>query len=195
MKNIKPKAGQIGFSRSKSPLSFSIRLFQWIYKFLWTKRRNNKIWAHAFLVIELYDEIYVCEANQKAIIDGYDKKKWVAEVFINKWEYTPYGMGDVECEFIEPIEPWSKDKLKQITAIAKKYVGTPYGYEDIGCQLYRTFTDKWLGHNGTAAEKEVICCELVATIINKIKKYFDDPASINLVELRNNKHFKKALSI
>jgi len=181
---------KIGFSKSDSLLSKSIRSFMWVYTKFYLKKPTDKIWGHVWGKFPLYNATYVLEANSKAIHEKWFTNPFTGTVYyhnvykncvkITKWEYTEYYRNEVEWETKSLKTPLTDAQLHLLTQLALYFEGRPYDNSEILCQIVKSITGKEIGKEGEAAEHEVICSELWSTILNHIIKYFSkNPAKDN----------------
>lgn len=187
--------GLIGFSTGDSTLSKTIRKAQSIWVNLYqNKDEDKKIWNHVFMTVKRFGQIYVIEADLKVMkIRGI--YKWKPITKMTKWELTEYARGKVEYCFKEPIKPWSKEELLQLSELAEKYEGRPYEKVNVGFhQVIKTITNKWIGKTGLSAEFAFICCELVGTMCHHVRNnWFPDCAELNVMELFLDSELKDAI--
>jgi hypothetical protein len=178
------KAGLIGFSHGETFLAKGIQLFQKIWLTLWDKKdKNSPIWNHVFMTIEMFNKIYVLEANQKVVFEK-GKWKYKPQVKITQWECSDYAKSKVKFAFKEPVVSWTPEELFMMTKIGRLFEGRPYDKINIPEQIVKSLTNVWIGKMGTAAEMEFICCEVVATILHHIRpELFKNCASINVMEV------------
>jgi hypothetical protein len=188
------REGLIGFSTGDSTLSKTIRKAQSIWVNLYSNKDEGKpIMNHVFMTVKRFGKIYVIEADLKVVnVNG--KYKWKPVVKMTKWEQTEYARGKVEYCFKEPIKPWSKEELLQLSELAEKYEGRPYEKVNVAFhQVIKTFTNRWIGKTGLTAELAFICCELVGTMCHNVRNYwFPNCAELNVMELYLDNDLKDA---
>jgi hypothetical protein len=196
-----PQYGQFGLSRGKSLLAKSILLFMWTYCKLVIKKPTDSLWNHAFLIIKLYNEPYVLEANSKAIKERWFKNPFTMTIYyhdiykncvkITKWEHTEYAKGEVEYILMNMVIPWTSKEINLMTQLALYFEGRPYDYSEILCQIVKGLTGVEIGKDGKAAEHALICSELDSTVANHLRPgWSDNPAKDNPMDIRFNVNLK-----
>ncbi len=181
------KAGDIILYRGDRFLSKAIRFFMERYRRK-LKLPKRKLFNHAAMIIEVWDKLYVAEANK----DGIE---------VNPFEKA-YGRKLKKIKVISPKKAYTKFEKKQISKIASTYAFNPTRYDFFNF-LFQikmvmstsvkddTVTKKWSGPKGKKAENRLYCTEAVATWANKVRpNTFSEPWTVNPLDVDLNKYYK-----
>lgn len=176
--------GDIGLVKGNGFVSKRIQDFMKIYKRKLGLPNNDKLYNHAFMVIDLWGQTYVAEAletgiNIRPISEAYPDKKWS------------------NIKVMTPKKAYTKEEQDQVSKVALAYVMTPtrYGFSDLLFHMMAILSsegyDRWKGKVGLDAEKRMHCTEAVATWANKVRPdTFERPWSTNPVDIEYNKYYK-----
>lgn len=181
------KPGDIVLVRGDRFISKAIRFFMERYRRK-LKLPRRKLFNHAAMIIEVWGQLCVAEANEKGI------------------EVTPfdraYGNRMNKIKVITPKKAYSKDEQVAISKVAASYAFDPtrYDFPTFVHQIKMitstkveggVITKKWIGPKGEKAEKRLYCTEAVATWANKVRPdTFNEPWTVNPLDVDLNKYYK-----
>jgi len=175
--------GDLGLVHGTGFLSKAIQFFMGIYHKHIGLPKVEKLYNHAFAVVELWGQLYIAEA----LADGINIQP-VEKAYPNgKWE---------NIKLMSPKKPYSKVEKEEFNKIVLAYALEPTRYDfsnfifHARAILSKKGYDVWSGKTGEAAEKRLHCSEAVATWSNKVRpNTFDRPWATNLVDIEINKYY------
>lgn len=147
-----------------------------------------KVFNHAAMIVEMWGQLFVAEANEKGIE-------------VNPIEKA-YGHKMKMIKVIRPKKAYTKEEQKAVSKIATNYALDPTRYDFFNFlhqikMIAKTkvkdgkIVSRWSGPTGKKAEKRLYCTEAVATWANKVRPgTFDDQWSINPLDIELNKYYK-----
>lgn len=176
LNNAKP--GDIILSGSNTWLSRIIKKFMRLYSKK-QKVRVDKVYSHAAMVINLWDNLYVAEAEANGIN--------IRPLF------RTYGVINKDVLLLTPKKKYLVKEQEEISKVATKsaLVPTRYDYFSLLHQVRYIMTGKWPGSKGSKANKRLYCTEAAALWANMVRpKTFDVSYSVNPVDIQTNKYYK-----
>lgn len=181
---IELKPGDIILYKGTKALSKSIQFFMERYrKKLGLEKRT--LFNHAAMVVDLWGQTYVAEANEKGI---------EVNPFTNV-----YGSKLKRIKVLRPKKGYSKAEQELVSKTAIAYSLNPTRYDFFGIwyqiQMIRKQTanagKEWDGPTGSKAENRLYCTEAVATWANKVRPdTFEKAWSINPLDIDLNKYYE-----
>jgi len=176
MNKDKLNVGDICLYHGKSFVAKSIQYFMKVYAKKLGLPKRDKLYNHAFAIVEMWGKKYVVEAladgmNIQLLEKVYPDKKWKDIIVLT------------------PRKPYSKKEKEQFNKEALKVVMVPtrYGYSDIlfhsRAILSKKGYDVWKS-KGEKDDDRMHCTEAVATLADKVRyDTFERPWSTNPLDL------------
>jgi hypothetical protein len=183
MNKDKLSVGDIGLYHGSSFIAKAIQLFMKKYARKLGLPEREKLYNHAFAIIEMWGQVYVVEAladgmNIQPIEKAYPDKKWKDIIILT------------------PKKSFSKAEKERFNKAALKSVMIPtrYGYADIlfhaRAILSKKGYDVWRS-KGDKDDDRMHCTEAVATFANKARyDMFERPWSTNPLDLELSNKYK-----
>lgn len=176
--------GDIGLVKSKGFLPKAIRLFMNVYKKTQGLPTLSETYNHAFVIINIWDNLFVVEAEAKGVV-------------IQPFELTYKNKDNVKYK--TPIKPYSEAEVEKISKLAATLVFETRRYDFISLLVWQpllVLTGKWYGSKNNKATKRFYCSELAATLANLVRaNTFSKPYAVNPADLDVNKYYKDKVII
>lgn len=171
--------GDIGLEKSKGFLPTAIRWFMNQYKKMRKMPQASETYNHAFVIINVWDNLFVVEALAKGVV-------------ISPFELTYKNKTNVKYK--TPIKPYSEAEKEKISKLATTLVFETRRYDFLSLLLWQPLlvvTGKWFGSKNNKATKRFYCSELAATLANLVRaNTFAKPYTVNPADLDVNKYYR-----
>lgn len=177
MKTTDLQAGDIILVHGSSWLAKAIQFFMNVYR---KKKGLPKrfLYNHVAVVIDIWGELKIAEAERKGIEAYRDAYQYVDEhnVKVMTWK-----------------KPLSDSEKKQFSKLAAHYSfkATKYDFFNFFYQMYYIMTGKWVGKKGKKSENVLYCSEFAAVLMDKVRGSFGGigrTESINPLDIELNNH-------
>jgi len=171
--------GDVGLVSARSFLALAIKFFMNVYRKL-LKHPNRPVYNHVFMVVDMWDKVFIAEALAKGIS-------------VRPWKESKY-YGSSKTKLLRLKEEFNDLEKEEISKIAVSYALKPTRYDIFmfPFQIILTISGLWLGPKGKRAQRRLYCSEAVAFWINQIKpSFFEKPEATNLLDIDLHEGFRE----
>jgi len=173
------QVGDIGLVNGRTWLARAIKFFMNIFRII-LKLPRRKLYNHAFLIIDVWGNLYVAEALAKGIT-------------IRPWKSSPYN-GSNRIKMLRLKDELNKKEKEEISKYCISFALEPTRYDifNFFFQILLILFGRWYGPSGEEAKKRLYCSEAVATWINEIRPgIFEKPEATNPLHIDMNENLKE----
>ena len=173
------QAGDIILVRGSSFLAKGIQFFMNMYR----KKKGmpkEKLYNHVAVVINIWGELKIAEAERKGIEAYKDDYKYVEEH---------------DCLVLTWKKPLLKKEQEEFSKLATKYAFNPTRYEFLNFIHNSVYiaTGKWIGRRGSKSENVLYCSEYAAILMDKVRGAFGGKGKTwdkNPYDIQKNQYLK-----